>query len=105
MVSVHSAGTDTAGQNDGSACGPGVTDFSTGRGSEWWVLEHAGPVLDQLDAPVERAVVDHLQRDVGIVVVDALCSCGAGDHREHHHAEAIYEPGSQQRPTQAEAAD
>ena len=27
----------------------------SGGGVEWWVLEHAGPVLDQLDAAVEGA--------------------------------------------------
>src|SRR4029453_3698575 len=94
-----------AGRNEGSVCGPGATDRSAGRGSERWVLEHPGPVLDELDAAVEGAVVDHLQGDVGIAVVDALCSRGACDHREHHDAEAIDESGSQQRPAKAEAAD
>jgi hypothetical protein len=35
-------------------------------GLEWWVLEDAGPVLDQLDAAVEDAAVDHLEGDVGV---------------------------------------
>src|SRR5215207_3980406 len=48
-------------------------------GVERWVLEDAGPVLDQLDAAVEGAVVDHLEGDVRVAVVDALCSRGAGD--------------------------
>jgi hypothetical protein len=61
--------------------GRGVTDLpgssnrhlatSCGR-SEWWVLQHAGPVLDQLGAAVEGAVVDHVEGDVGIAVVDAF---------------------------------
>src|SRR5215207_5398393 len=72
---------------------------------ERWVLEHAGPVLDQLDAAVEGAVVDHLEGDVGVAVVDAFCAGGAGDHREHHDAEAIHESGSQERPAEADAAD
>ena len=74
-------------------------------GVERWVLEDAGPVLDQLDAAVEGAVVDHLEGDVRVAVVDAFCSRGAGDHREHHDPEAIDESGSQQRPAQADAAD
>src|SRR5918995_1949403 len=74
-------------------------------GVERWVLEDAGPVLDQLDAAVEGAVVDHLEGDVRVAVVDAFCSRGAGDHREHHDPEAINESGSQQRPAQADASD
>ena len=46
-----------------------ATVDSSGR-VEWWVLEHAGPVLDQLDATVEGAVLDHLEGDVRIAVVD-----------------------------------
>src|ERR687898_3285874 len=74
-------------------------------GAERWVLEHAGSVLDQLDAAVEGAVVDHLEGDVRVAVVDAFCSRGAGDHREHHDPEAIDESGPKQRLAQADAAD
>src|SRR5918994_1618173 len=49
-------------------------------GIKRWVLEHAGPVLDQLDTAVEGAVVDHLEGDVRVAVVDAFCARGAGDH-------------------------
>src|ERR671910_852815 len=61
---------------------PGGPRIESCGGVEWWVLEHAGPVLDQLDAAVEGAVVDHLEGDVRVAVVDAFCSRGAGDHRE-----------------------
>src|ERR671919_2844440 len=63
-------------------------------GVERWMLEDAGPVLDQLDAAVEDAGVDHLEGNVGVAVVDAFRSRGAGDHREHDDAEAINESGS-----------
>ena len=43
------------------------------------MLEYLGPVFDQLDAPVEGAAVDHVEQDVGVAVVDALSSRGAGD--------------------------
>ena len=37
-----------------------------------WVVEYAGPVLDQLDAAVEGLAIGHVERDVGVAVVDAL---------------------------------
>jgi len=49
-------------------------------GAERRVLEHAGLVLDQLDAAVEGAVLDHLEGDVRIAVVDAFLA-RSGDHR------------------------
>lgn len=55
------------------------------------VLEHAGLVLDQLDAAVEGAVLDHLEGNVRIAVVDAFFARGPGDHREHHDPEAVDE--------------
>src|SRR5262249_42050725 len=33
---------------------------------ERWALEHTRPVLDELGAAVEGAVVDHVERDVGV---------------------------------------
>jgi hypothetical protein len=36
------------------------------------VVEDAGPVLDELDAAVEGAAIDHVERDVGVAVVDAF---------------------------------
>jgi hypothetical protein len=69
------------------------------------VLQHPGPVLDQLGAAVEGAVVDHLEGDVGIAVVDAFCTRGAGDHRKHDDTEAIDEAGTEQRAAEAEAAE
>ena len=64
--------------------------LALGRGKRW-VVEYAGPVLDELDAAVERSAIDHVERDVGVAVVDAFRSRGAGDHREQHHPEPIDE--------------
>ena len=64
------------------------------RAAEWRVLEHAGLVLDQLDAAVEGAVLDHLEGDVRIAVVDTFFARGPGDHWEHHDPEAVDESGS-----------
>src|SRR5215216_249430 len=63
------------------------------RGAERRVLEHAGLVLDQLDAAVEGPVLDHLEGDVRVAVVDAFCARGPGDHREHPDSEAVDESG------------
>ena len=41
-------------------------------GGKRWVVEYAGPVLDELDAAVEGSAIDHVERDVGVAVVDAL---------------------------------
>src|ERR687897_3134137 len=80
--------------------------LATSRGRlERWVLQDAGPILRQLDAPVEGAAADHVEGDVRVAVVDPLGSRGTGDHREHHDSEAIDESGAQQRPTQGDAAD
>lgn len=38
----------------------GSTERSVGRPAERWLLEDAGPVLDELNAPVERAAFGHL---------------------------------------------
>lgn len=78
---------------------------ASGSWREGWALEHARPVLDELDAAVEGAVVDHVERDVGIAVVDAFRASGTGDHGEHHDPEAIDDPGTQQRAGQADAAE
>src|ERR1700710_324493 len=75
------------------------------RGAERRVLEHAGLVLDKLDAAVEGPVLDHLEGDVRVAVVDAFFARGPSDHREHPDPEAVDESGSQQGPAQAEAAD
>ena len=52
--------------------GGSSSPVDSGGGVERWVLEHAGPVFDQLDATVEGAVVDHLEGDVRVAVVDAF---------------------------------
>src|SRR5690349_22743310 len=78
---------------------------TSGTGAERRVLEHAGLVLDQLDAAVERAVPDHLEGDVRIPVVDAFGARGPRDHGEDTDAEAVDESGPEQGPAQAEAAD
>src|SRR5262245_10514512 len=70
---------------------------AAGSRREGWALEHAWPVLDELGAAVEGAVVDHVEGDVGIAVVDAFRAGGTGDHGEHHDPEAIDDPGAQQR--------
>src|SRR5439155_12389477 len=59
------------------------------------VVEYARPVLDELDAAVEGSAIDHVERDVGVAVVDAFRSRGAGDHREHHDPKPIDETTSQ----------
>src|SRR5215207_5034219 len=69
-------------------------DWATSRrGAERRVREHAGLVLDQLDAAVEGAVLDHLEGDVRIAVVDAFCARGPSDHREHPDPETVDESG------------
>ena len=45
--------------------------LASGRG-KWWVVEDARPVLDELDAAVEGSAIDHVERDVGVAVVDAF---------------------------------
>jgi hypothetical protein len=45
--------------------------LALGRGKRW-VVEYAGPVLDELDAAVEGSAIDHVERDVGVAVVDAF---------------------------------
>src|SRR5574339_339787 len=69
---------------------------ASGSRREGWALEHARPVLDEQGAAVEGAVVDHVERDVGIAVVDAFRAGGTCDHGEHHDPEAIDDPGAQQ---------
>jgi NAD(P)-dependent dehydrogenase (short-subunit alcohol dehydrogenase family) len=41
-------------------------------GGKRWVVEEAGSVLDELDAAVEGSAFDHVERDVGVAVVDAF---------------------------------
>ena len=41
-------------------------------GGKRWVVEYAGPVLDELDAAVEGSAIDHVERDVGVAIVDAF---------------------------------
>src|SRR5205809_2596967 len=62
-------------------------------------------VLEQLDAPVERPAVDHVESDIGIAVVDPLPAAASGDDGKDNHAEAVHEAGLQQRPAQGEAAN
>src|SRR3954454_12530510 len=75
------------------------------RGAERRVLEHAGLVLDQLDAAVEGPVLDHLEGDVRVAVVHALFARGPGDRREHPVPEGADDSGSYQGPATAGAAD
>src|SRR5438552_5389066 len=48
-------------------------------------------VLEQLDAPVERPAVDHVESDIGIAVVDPLPAAASGDDGKDNHAEAVHE--------------
>src|SRR5262245_19316363 len=41
-------------------------------GAKGWVVEDAGSVLDELDAAVAGSAFDHVERDVGVAVVDAF---------------------------------
>jgi hypothetical protein len=41
-------------------------------GGKRWVVEDAGSVLDELDAAVEGSAFNHVERDVGVAVVDAF---------------------------------
>src|SRR5918997_294932 len=84
---------------------PSVDEATSRGGAERRVLEHAWLVLDELDAAVEGAMLDHLEGDVRVAVVDAFFARGPGDHREYPDSEAVDESGSQQGPAQAEAAD
>lgn len=52
-------------------------------------IEHCGNVLEQLESTVECAAVDQVERDVGILVENAVSSRGAGDHREDDHTGAV----------------
>jgi hypothetical protein len=47
-------------------------DLLASCGGKWWVVEYAGPVLEELDAAVEGSAIDHVERDVGVAVVDAF---------------------------------
>ena len=78
---------------------------ASGSRRDGWALEHARSVLDELGAAVEGAVVDHVERDVGIAVVDAFRAGGTGDHGEHHDPEAIDQAGAQERAGQADTAE
>src|SRR5689334_269727 len=53
-------------------------------------------VLDQLDTPIEGPAADHLECNIGIAIVDAVPTAGAGDDGKHDHAEAVHEAGFQQ---------
>jgi hypothetical protein len=63
--------------------------------SKWRVLEHSGSVFDYLDAAVEGAAADHVEDDIGVAVVDAICSGGPCDHWEHSNPEPVDESGSE----------
>src|SRR5262245_13115580 len=67
--------------------------------------KHSGDILQQLNPAVEGSAGNHIERDVGIAVVDAFRAGGTGDHGEHHDPEAIDDPGAQQRAGQADAAE
>jgi hypothetical protein len=41
-------------------------------GGKRWVVKYAGPVFDELDAAIEGSAIDHVERDVGVAVVDAF---------------------------------
>src|SRR5262249_43613740 len=53
-------------------------------------------VLHQLDATVEGPAADHVESNIGIAVVDAVPTAGAGDDGKDDHTEAVHEPGLQE---------
>ena len=90
-----------AGADGGARPGRGaLTGLLAGR-----TVEDRRHVLDELDPPVERPAVHHLQPDVGVAVVDPLGPVLPGDHREHDDAEPVDQARLEQRPAQREAAD
>jgi len=68
------------------------------------VVEHGGHVLKQLKPAVEGAALRQLKPDVGIPVVDTIPACRACDEREDDDAKTIHQPGREQRPARAHAA-
>jgi hypothetical protein len=51
---------------------PVVLERASSVGRERRVIEHSGPILNELDGTIEGVVVDHLEGDIGVAVVDAL---------------------------------
>ncbi len=90
---------------DGPISGSPRRRSASGSRREGWAFERVRLVLDELDAAFEGAVVDHVEREVGIAVVDAFRADGTGDQGEHHDPEAIDAPGAQQRAGDADAAE
>src|SRR5579872_2053462 len=61
-------------------------------------------VFDQLEAAVEGAAADHVERYVGIAVVDPFPAGVPGDDGKDNHPEPVDQAGRQQRAAQTEAA-
>lgn len=67
--------------------------------------KQSGNALQQLDSAVEGSGANHVERDIGIAVVDAFRARGTGDHGEDDHPETVYKTRLEQRPAQADAAE
>ena len=70
-----------------------------------WPVEYRRRVLEELEPTIEDPAVNHLERNIGVPVEDPVPAGGAGDHREDHHPEAIYQASAEQRSAQSEAAE
>jgi hypothetical protein len=80
VAPTSTRGTGSSGSADGDKAASGTHDqggvptrsLLASCGGKRWVVEYAGPVLDELDAAVEGSAIDHVERDVGVAVVDAF---------------------------------
>src|SRR3954470_11725648 len=62
----------------------------------WRSVENRGRVLEQLGAAVERAAVDHVERNVRVAVVDAVVTGASGDDGKDDDAEPVHETGPEE---------
>jgi hypothetical protein len=63
-----------------------------------------GDVLEQLQPPVERAVVDEFESDVRVSVEAAVATGGAGDDGEDDDPVTVHQTSAQERTAESEAA-
>src|SRR5690349_19677924 len=70
-----------------------------------WPSKNRRNVLKELDAAIEGAAADHVQRNIGIAVVDPFPAAASGDNGKDDHAEAVHQTGLQERAAQGQAAD
>ena len=70
-----------------------------------WPGKHRRDILEQLEPAVERSAGDHVERDIGIAVVDPVAAGAPGDHREDDHAETVDQARLEERAAEGEAAE